>query len=142
MLDGGLSLTVGVIFYYWKLLPFSHAIGHVFVTAGNACHVFAVIYYVILFFFSSRRRHTRFDCDWSSDVCSSDLSRVLERERDTPLEGRNGRGIDLDHAFGTIARAPEPGRPVGQDHLLRRDARGREADTRERHDGVKDEPTP
>src|SRR2546430_12597597 len=29
-----------------------------------------------LFFFSSRRRHTRFDCDWSSDVCSSDLSKV------------------------------------------------------------------
>src|SRR2546430_8523787 len=28
----------------------------------------------LLFFFSSRRRHTRFDCDWSSDVCSSDLS--------------------------------------------------------------------
>src|SRR2546427_11440818 len=27
------------------------------------------------FFFSSRRRHTRFDCDWSSDVCSSDLRR-------------------------------------------------------------------
>src|SRR5256886_3871955 len=27
----------------------------------------------ICFFFSSRRRHTRFDCDWSSDVCSSDL---------------------------------------------------------------------
>src|SRR5205085_5410187 len=26
------------------------------------------------FFFSSRRRHTRFDCDWSSDVCSSDLT--------------------------------------------------------------------
>src|SRR2546430_4612822 len=25
-----------------------------------------------LVFFSSRRRHTRFDCDWSSDVCSSD----------------------------------------------------------------------
>src|SRR2546430_13568617 len=24
------------------------------------------------FFFSSRRRHTIFDCDWSSDVCSSD----------------------------------------------------------------------
>src|SRR2546430_7346288 len=29
--------------------------------------------YLIFFFFSSRRRHTRFDCDWSSDVCSSDL---------------------------------------------------------------------
>src|SRR5688572_14419659 len=25
------------------------------------------------FFFSSRRRHTRFDCDWSSDVCSSEV---------------------------------------------------------------------
>src|SRR5689334_2686553 len=24
------------------------------------------------FFFSSRRRHTRWNCDWSSDVCSSD----------------------------------------------------------------------
>src|SRR2546430_12686339 len=30
-----------------------------------------------VFFFSSRRRHTRFDCDWSSDVCSSDLLSVL-----------------------------------------------------------------
>src|SRR3990167_1868304 len=31
---------------------------------------------IVLFFllFSSRRRHTRFDCDWSSDVCSSDLA--------------------------------------------------------------------
>src|SRR2546430_16870376 len=29
---------------------------------------------LVIFFFSSRRRHTRFDCDWSSDVCSSDLS--------------------------------------------------------------------
>src|SRR5688572_5769273 len=28
--------------------------------------------YKAVFFFSSRRRHTRFDCDWSSDVCSSD----------------------------------------------------------------------
>src|SRR2546430_17155019 len=28
---------------------------------------------VYFFFFSSRRRHTRFDCDWSSDVCSSNL---------------------------------------------------------------------
>src|SRR2546427_5931213 len=30
----------------------------------------------VFFFFSSRRRHTRFDCDWSSDVCSSDLLAV------------------------------------------------------------------
>src|SRR5438034_6119682 len=32
--------------------------------------------YVFLFFFSSRRRHTRSLCDWSSDVCSSDLVSV------------------------------------------------------------------
>src|SRR5256886_6732012 len=32
------------------------------------------------FFFSSRRRHTRFDCDWSSDVCSSDLRHVAARQ--------------------------------------------------------------
>src|SRR5438034_5684173 len=30
----------------------------------------------VLFFFSSRRRHTRSLCDWSSDVCSSDLVRA------------------------------------------------------------------
>src|SRR2546430_10890998 len=28
---------------------------------------------LVVLLFSSRRRHTRFDCDWSSDVCSSDL---------------------------------------------------------------------
>src|SRR5688572_31966499 len=33
-------------------------------------------------FFSSRRRHTRFDCDWSSDVCSSDLTTAAYVEWD------------------------------------------------------------
>src|SRR2546430_8567606 len=33
------------------------------------------------FFFSSRRRHTRFDCDWSSDVCSSDLGYLCSRSQ-------------------------------------------------------------
>src|SRR6266853_5509403 len=34
---------------------------------------------IYFFFFSSRRRHTIFDCDWSSDVCSSDLfPKILE----------------------------------------------------------------
>src|SRR5260221_5176134 len=37
------------------------------------------------FFFSSRRRHTRSLCDWSSDVCSSDLSgrRIIRSEEHT-----------------------------------------------------------
>src|SRR2546429_4424925 len=33
-----------------------------------------MLYYLYVFFFSSRRRHTRCSRDWSSDVCSSDLS--------------------------------------------------------------------
>src|SRR5260370_14316033 len=36
---------------------------------------FLVVIRFLFFFFSSRRRHTRFKCDWSSDVCSSDLGR-------------------------------------------------------------------
>src|SRR5207237_4775567 len=41
------------------------------VDTGNANG--SIILLFMLFFFSSRRRHTRFKCDWSSDVCSSDL---------------------------------------------------------------------
>src|SRR5256885_2696845 len=38
----------------------------------------AVDLFLFSFFFSSRRRHTRLQGDWSSDVCSSDLSRSAE----------------------------------------------------------------
>src|SRR5260370_6338875 len=51
----------------------------------------------ICFFFSSRRRHTRFKCDWSSDVCSSDLrpvactpDRAAERAPDELAVARSG----------------------------------------------------
>src|SRR5437867_8186919 len=37
------------------------------------------LYLVICFFFSSRRRHTRSYGDWSSDVCSSDLTHNYSR---------------------------------------------------------------
>src|SRR6266480_5090715 len=37
----------------------------------------------MFFFFSSRRRHTRLTCDWSSDVCSSDLDALREKARGT-----------------------------------------------------------
>src|SRR5438132_11516343 len=42
---------------------------------------------VVLFFFSSRRRHTRSLCDWSSDVCSSDLDAVQLPARREPQGG-------------------------------------------------------
>src|SRR5256886_8356351 len=67
---------------YWQSCIWQdHGRGHV-VDRGNCrdCYVF--------FFFSSRRRHTRFDCDWSSDVCSSDLApRSAKRPRLRALSG-------------------------------------------------------
>src|SRR2546430_12519719 len=50
---------------------------------------------LLLFFFSSRRRHTRFDCDWSSDVCSSDLDPPPQVQRGS----RRGR-LPPDLPFG------------------------------------------
>src|SRR5437588_6845596 len=62
-----------------------------------------------VFFFSSRRRHTRSLCDWSSDVCSSDLSLTRERRF---LRGtrRNLRGKGR---AGSAARSEE--RRVGKE---------------------------
>src|SRR5436190_22147720 len=45
----------------------------------------------LFFFFSSRRRHTRSLCDWSSDVCSSDLKTKIETE---PLTNYNIAVVD------------------------------------------------
>src|SRR5260370_28795782 len=44
--------------------------------------------FLVFFFFSSRRRHTRFKCDWSSDVCSSDLisKRILRTVQESSVE--------------------------------------------------------
>src|SRR6266568_7698633 len=42
-----------------------------------------------MFFFSSRRRHTRWNCDWSSDVCSSDLAGDLEAAAGAMLDLTN-----------------------------------------------------
>src|SRR6516225_11921313 len=51
---------------------------------GNLSHV--------PFFFSSRRQHTRLTCDWSSDVCSSDLQRANRRLLAEILHGDEGNG--------------------------------------------------
>ncbi|MEN8151168.1 MAG: hemolysin III family protein [Planctomycetota bacterium] len=44
---GGLCYTLGVVFYVWRRLPFHHAVWHVFVLGGSACHFFAVLLSVI-----------------------------------------------------------------------------------------------
>src|SRR2546430_17050088 len=46
----------------------------------------------MFFFFSSRRRHTRFDCDWSSDVCSSDLDARVAGWRRSLARAENAGG--------------------------------------------------
>ncbi len=43
LLAGGLCYTGGVAFYVWKSRPYTHAIWHVFVLAGVACHFVAVL---------------------------------------------------------------------------------------------------
>src|SRR5260370_9951635 len=52
---------------------------------------------VIVFFFSSRRRHTRFKCDWSSDVCSSDLGGIC-----APPTAGVVNGVGGGPGFGTL----------------------------------------
>src|SRR2546430_10356531 len=54
-------------------------------------------------FFSSRRRHTRFDCDWSSDVCSSDLVTSVERV----MEQSRASGMDPGRADSVLQNARE-----------------------------------
>ncbi len=47
LLAGGLSYSVGVIFYLWKSLPFNHAIWHLFVLGGSITHYLVVLIYII-----------------------------------------------------------------------------------------------
>ena len=47
LLAGGLSYTVGALFYLWKELPYHHAVWHLFVLAGAICHYFAILFYVL-----------------------------------------------------------------------------------------------
>src|SRR5260370_13674066 len=85
----------------------------------------AVVVYV--FFFTSRRRHTRFKCDWSSDVCSSDLDllpaldnlhRALEAARNGGDVNQLAQGVQMvakqfddilaKHSIVPIAAANKP----------------------------------
>ena len=44
---GGIIYSLGVIFYTMKHTPYMHAVWHLFVLTGSACHVLAVLFYVI-----------------------------------------------------------------------------------------------
>jgi hemolysin III len=47
LVAGGLAYTVGTVFYVLKKVKYMHAIWHVFVLAGSACHFLAVLLFVI-----------------------------------------------------------------------------------------------
>ena len=47
LLGGGVAYTAGVAFFVWDVLPFNHAIWHLFVLAGSVCHFFCVLLYVL-----------------------------------------------------------------------------------------------
>src|SRR5688572_32051601 len=78
------------------------------------CCVVYCLFFFFFFFFSSRRRHTRFDCDWSSDVCSSDLTVAvllpgafyfLKEKQLPPIEALRRHGVPIalatDHNPGS-----------------------------------------
>src|SRR5256886_16867375 len=69
--------------------------------------------FIFVFFFSSRRRHTRFDCDWSSDVCSSDLFERDERA-DAFVPHCLQRATGIAHAVFCETAANGIGDPTGQ----------------------------
>lgn len=47
LVAGGLTYTLGVVFYLWKTFPFNHAVWHLFVLGGSICHFFAIYLYVL-----------------------------------------------------------------------------------------------
>lgn len=47
LVAGGLAYTVGVFFFLCDRLPYNHAIWHLFVLTGSACHFCAIFFYVI-----------------------------------------------------------------------------------------------
>jgi hemolysin III len=47
LVAGGISYSVGAIFYALERMPFNHAVWHIFVLAGGVCHFFGVALHVL-----------------------------------------------------------------------------------------------
>ena len=47
LLAGGISYSVGAIFYALDRMPYNHAVWHVFVLAGGVCHFLSIIWHVL-----------------------------------------------------------------------------------------------
>src|SRR5438128_12166097 len=70
-----------------------------------------------IFFFSSRRRHTRCYRDWSSDVCSSDLTVPLNPRRNTQTAAcpRSRQSWLIQHPSNSPCAARSEERRVGKE---------------------------
>src|SRR5690242_21224912 len=77
------------------------------------------------FFFSSRRRHTRLTCDWSSDVCSSDLTGGAHGERQREGARFPGRVEALVLRLGRHRAVTALAAEIGLGHVRRHGLRGR-----------------
>src|SRR5689334_24083283 len=67
----------------------------------------------VFFFFSGRRRHTRLNCDWSSDVCSSDLTDRMPKPPPPPAN----RGPNPSPALQRAVAALQMGQIVEAERL-------------------------
>src|SRR5690242_21959866 len=74
------------------------------------------------FFFSSRRRHTRLTCDWSSDVCSSDLG--LSEVETTTLEVQVTYET-VDELWEPAIHVGGPGGPRSEERRVGKECRSR-----------------
>src|SRR3989338_5250162 len=71
-------------------------------------------------FFSSRRRHTRWNCDWSSDVCSSDLLALVHPPQALDEPGGVQAGGDQRGLAGVaVAGDPDGADGFSRIHLHR-----------------------
>src|SRR5699024_602405 len=73
----------------------------VFIILAASFLFYFVSFFSIFFFFSSRRRHTRSKRDWSSDVCSSDLNRLLHS-----IVGLRGYAVNSHRRREVISSEP------------------------------------
>src|SRR5438132_4829225 len=90
------------------------------------CFVFIFCFVFFFFFFSSRRRHTRSLCDWSSDVCSSDLEKLCFFPLPRLLCPMRDEGAERSRVFRAAYRPQTPGHPRGEKSGAKTEFEGRQ----------------
>src|SRR5438045_6541834 len=116
-------MMIWFLFFLSLLLTYCYAMCLFFLFHYIKCTLFFFI--VFYFFFSSRRRHTRCLSDWSSDVCSSDLSAQRRTVSADERSAHGGRSAGLSRV---------------QDRLGLEAARRRSVDAADRPPGIASHP--